>query len=422
MAAAMATAGCGGSIIATNDLTPPPSCDASGNRPLLQGLTPAHPVDYIELREVTFNGTPDETFGTKCKTATNVSTCTSAVAAITSTVGMQTCDNGGPIVMCKNRYLVFTSGDQVGTITTVAELAAFLAPVDTSQEAVTILTLDNHVIECASSDPIGSRPAVGGGFDFVNVEGGGCADTFRVEYHVAVDGTVTEVAREKIASGSGPCPVARRTSGAGESRTAMQGVGGYFARAARLEAASVPAFMRLHDELRALRAPVSLLRRTKRAAKQEASHARTMSRLAKRFGQASHPERRDAPRRPLRDAAAIAIENAAEGCVRETFGAVFACFMAHMSTDANVRGAMTRIAQDELDHAVLARAVSRWLEPHLTPEERRAVCDARRAALHALRVEMSEPASEVVMASAGAPSPSQARALLDAAAATLLEG
>ena len=57
-----------------------------------------------------------------------------------------------------------------------------------------------------------------------------------------------------------------------------------------------------------------------------------------------------APRRPVE----IARENAEEGCVRETFGALLAAHQAAYACDPEVREVMTRIAGDELRHAALA--------------------------------------------------------------------
>ena len=53
----------------------------------------------------------------------------------------------------------------------------------------------------------------------------------------------------------------------------------------------------------------------------------------------------------MRELEAIAIENAVEGCVRESFGALLATWQAKTAGDARVRAAMKRIARDETRHA-----------------------------------------------------------------------
>lgn len=115
----------------------------------------------------------------------------------------------------------------------------------------------------------------------------------------------------------------RRPAGFLDCPSPGSGPGAYFATLARLEAASVPAFLALRRELRAHRAPAPLLRAAARAAADEVRHARAMTALARRFGARvfNPPPPPPAPPRPLLD---VAAENAREGCVRETYGAALA--------------------------------------------------------------------------------------------------
>ena len=78
------------------------------------------------------------------------------------------------------------------------------------------------------------------------------------------------------------------------------------------------------------------------------------TRLARRFGTtASLPP---APgEMPVREIFAIARENAVEGCVRETYGAVIGLVEAATSSDPDVRRSSRRIAEDECRHAVRRR-------------------------------------------------------------------
>ena len=103
-------------------------------------------------------------------------------------------------------------------------------------------------------------------------------------------------------------------------------LGAYFAVAAHFEEASVHAFRRLHGELRAHRAPVGLLRAARRAQRDEVRHARLTARMARRFGGRPVPAR-VAPIE-TRALPEVALENAVEGCVRETFGALVTSFQA----------------------------------------------------------------------------------------------
>ena len=115
--------------------------------------------------------------------------------------------------------------------------------------------------------------------------------------------------------------------------------------------------------------PADLLRAARRARREEIRHTAMTLRLARRFGTtATLPA---APSEtPVRTLFEIARENAVEGCVRETYGAVMGLLEACTSSDAEVRAASTRIANDECGHAELAMAVARWMEPLLTANER----------------------------------------------------
>jgi hypothetical protein len=129
---------------------------------------------------------------------------------------------------------------------------------------------------------------------------------------------------------------------------------------AHLEAASVEAFARLTDELSLLGAPADLLAACELARQDEIRHADTMTRLAARFGASVAPVSVTPAR--ARSAAALAEENAIEGCVRETFGALVARFQAAQSPDAEVRAALSEIAEDETRHAALSWQIQGWLE------------------------------------------------------------
>ncbi|NOU33802.1 MAG: hypothetical protein HOO96_38405, partial [Polyangiaceae bacterium] len=85
----------------------------------------------------------------------------------------------------------------------------------------------------------------------------------------------------------------------------------YFARAAYLEAASVPAFSFLHEELVLHGAPRALAARALTARADEVRHARLMGWLARRLGVT--PEAPAALRRKPRTLLDMAIENAVEG-------------------------------------------------------------------------------------------------------------
>jgi hypothetical protein len=187
-------------------------------------------------------------------------------------------------------------------------------------------------------------------------------------------------------------------------------LGEYFATMAHLEAASVHAFERLREELAAHSAPASLLRVAGRSARDEVRHARITAQLAHRFGAQT-----EAPRvrtKAVRSLARVAHENAIEGCVRETFGAMVATWQATHAEDEGVRRAMGRIAVDETRHAALAWAIARWAEPRLDARARARIRKAQRAAIERLTADVAHALPTAARREAGIPSTAEARALL----------
>jgi hypothetical protein len=169
-----------------------------------------------------------------------------------------------------------------------------------------------------------------------------------------------------VFNGGSDCPVeGRRPAGlaAPAHGRARDAAGAWLAHAAWLEAASVHAFAMLVRELTALGAPARLIRDAELAARDELLHTELMTRLARRYG-ARPPAVTVAPYRP-RPLVELAIENAAEGCVRETWGAVVALWQARTARDPVARATFSVIARVEARHAGLAWAIDRWIRPRL---------------------------------------------------------
>jgi hypothetical protein len=184
--------------------------------------------------------------------------------------------------------------------------------------------------------------------------------------------------------------------------------GEYFAKCSYYEAASVYAFERLARELGAHGAPASLVQAALLAAKDEVRHARTMRALARGFG--VEPRWPDAPDLSVRPLVEVARENATEGCIRETYGAVMGLVAAARASDPNVRAAMQSIARDECSHAELSWQVSAWAASQLGPRDWEQVRRALRVAAQGLLAgDDDEPASEQWTLIAGIPSGSEAR-------------
>jgi hypothetical protein len=185
----------------------------------------------------------------------------------------------------------------------------------------------------------------------------------------------------------------------------------YFAGCAQLEAASIDAFEILAAELEGFDAPRRLVREAKRAARDEIRHAMTMARLAGRREAMS--ERQKPSREARRSLRAVAIENCAEGCVRETYGALVAMWQARTAADVRVRRAMQRIGADEARHAQLAWDVQRWMNRRLSPAARRAVERARKDALGRLLAALGRSRPSPVARALGLPQASEALAMFE---------
>jgi hypothetical protein len=187
-------------------------------------------------------------------------------------------------------------------------------------------------------------------------------------------------------------------------------LGDYFASVAHLEAAAVHAFDQLHQELAASGAPAPLLQAARRARRDELRHVRLTARLARRFGGKPAPAR--VTKTPSRPFAAIALENAVEGCIRETFGALIATFQAQNAKDPEIAEAMHTIARDETRHAALSWAIAHWAAENLSPEARHQIANHCRQAIESLRREPAAPTELVTRA--GLPDGPTQRALVDA--------
>ncbi|PCC67106.1 hypothetical protein SAMN02745121_07670 [Nannocystis exedens] len=209
--------------------------------------------------------------------------------------------------------------------------------------------------------------------------------------------------------GSTSCKGGRRPTGlCSEGRSSGADlIAQWFAEVAHLEAASVPAFERLAAELRGHGAPADLIAAALRAAVDEARHADLLGAVATRLGGRPAPvELACVGGRSLAD---LAIENAVEGCVGETWGALLAAHQARAAEDPELRACMAEIAVDEAAHAALAWAIDAWIAPRLSADERARVLAARSRAALALRD--PPPLDEALERRAGLPPPDRARRL-----------
>lgn len=195
-------------------------------------------------------------------------------------------------------------------------------------------------------------------------------------------------------------------------------LGVHFARAACMEAGSVEAFRMLRDELIAHGAPRRLVRAASRAMRDEMRHVRQTSALARRFGE--EPVAPGAiPARARRSFDAIALENAVEGCIRETYSALECAWQAEVAADPVVRATMKRIARDEMRHLELSWAVHAWALGRLDADGRARVEAAQKKEIATMLDELSRDPHESLRRTGGLPRAAQSRALVEAIATRL---
>jgi hypothetical protein len=158
---------------------------------------------------------------------------------------------------------------------------------------------------------------------------------------------------------------------------ALEGLGGYLARMAHFEAASVAAFLQLAQELQSHGAPCALVSQAKQSARDEIRHAAAFGALARKRGVVPPAPKLKAglARGPF----ALALDNTREGCVREAFGALVGLYQAQHATASDVREAMQSVAEDELAHAAFSFELARHLE--VSANARAQVAAAREEAL-----------------------------------------
>ncbi len=171
----------------------------------------------------------------------------------------------------------------------------------------------------------------------------------------------------------------RRTAGIADViATGHRDAGEYFAASAYLENVSALAFARLARELAAHGAPPDLVEACKRAEAEEIVHAELTTALASAHGAtASVPHSDGDAMRSLFD---VAMENAVEGCVRETYGAALALVRAKRARDPHVRNALEVIARDECHHAAISWDIAAWASEQLSTKQREEIAREMRRA------------------------------------------
>lgn len=413
LAGSMAAAGCASSHFPPESELTPPACE-EGRWNAASSLTTAASHDYIGVYRA--DGMVPEAWsvastGTACGGASDGEACLGSMDTLIMEEGTF------------GRFVVTTQADAVSMHRSEEEVLALLGPIDSPGDALLRAWHAGYGVQC--DDP--SRSAVReveGGYEVVAVQStGGCGTPVIVTRYllmVGTEGSLEVLAEEEVERIDDAGCAGRRPEGlapaAGE--IASDAVGHWLSSIGRLEASAVVAFESLARELEHHGAPTELVTRARDAAADEVRHAAMMEAQAARFGACPLPC--EVTPQPVRTLFAIALENAVEGCLRETYGALVAHHQALTASDPSIARTMRTIAEDESRHAELSWAVASWIEPQLTDAEREQLRFARLSALTELRAEMRLTPDARVMDVTGLPHPSVAVAMLDDLSQTLL--
>jgi hypothetical protein len=392
----------------------PITCGPSGFAVSAAGLRPALPYDSLALRRYggfREGGGPGWTVpvselevlsevGTPCASAQGPA-CKEQVSHHPAELVRTVC-----VQVCSELSVVTTRGDTVARWATPAEITTLLAPIDSADDALLRVASEGYGLDCDAPERTTVREVEGGYLVQATRMTAVCAPIVitRFDLFVARDGHVETRGETELSRHDGAC-VGRVPHNLvpPAARTPATDLGAYLAACAHLEAAAVHAFDGLSHELRAHGAPAELVGRAERAAREEAEHARVVGLLAERHGGVPAPtELAPSALRGLED---IALDNAVEGCVRETYGALVGVHQSLSAHDPAVRAAMAQIAKDELAHASLAFAVQHWLMGQLDAAARERVRVAQRTAIAQLGWRVLQHRPSAAERSAGLPPP-----------------
>ncbi|HEX6240652.1 MAG TPA: ferritin-like domain-containing protein, partial [Polyangiales bacterium] len=363
-------------------------CGTSERWQPMSALHLTEPVDFLALRRGSGAGrgfTHLDAAGVPCGKATAPRLCEAELARVSLLE-----------VHSREPHFILTQGDSVRALATLEQKLTLLGTIDTPDEALLIAQHHGVPVSCGSIPGMGLATHVRlreGGYALLVQSSVACNQWRRDMYEVDVDGSFRAAGMQLVTGAPCAVPPGGPSGGVAGRRpanlcalSAARGtasrVARYFARSAALEAASVPAFEQLAAELRILGAPSDLRQAALRAADDEVRHAHVTSALAEQFG--ARARKPQLARTRLRSRDEVALDNALEGCVNETYAAYLATAQARLSRGTGLEPALASIASDETEHSALSWRIAAWLEPRLAPGVRRRIAAARERALLAL--------------------------------------
>ncbi len=396
-------AGAGGAPISTAGF------DAFDCSIMLADAAKALAVDSIELWHEG-GASALESNGVPCEKATDQAACLAALAqARAEPWDGDLYQDATGFPRSPAQRLITTAGGVVATVDTRAALDALVTPVDSPEKLRIVVRYLPFDLGCQFVRRVEPN------FELIGqVTVSVCPITRQRQLlSVSAAGEFTTLGAEAPGVGSG-C-VGRRPAGLRGQQVGSAGaVARYLERQAYLEGASVEAFERFARELEGFGAPPELAARARDAAGDEVRHHALVVSLGRRFDPSFACAAPSAEPAEARSLFAFALENAVEGCVRETWGALLAHHQAARAGDGAVRFVSALVADDETRHAELSWATHAWLLARLGEGERRAIEAAMARAADELMAELGSgdelgPEGRALL---GLPSPAEALALV----------
>ncbi len=187
-------------------------------------------------------------------------------------------------------------------------------------------------------------------------------------------------------------------------------LGAYFSNMAAMETAAITAFRYLVRELEAYQAPDELVQMARLAVDEEIDHAEMAGLLSEAYRTPVPEVKVDDFQ--LRSLFKIALENAVEGCVNETFAAACGIWQHEHAEHEVFRAVMGRVAEEESGHADLSWKIHRWVMPQLSEAERQHIYQAQQEAVADLENSFKVENDEALRLAVGLPDVADAARLI----------
>lgn len=208
---------------------------------------------------------------------------------------------------------------------------------------------------------------------------------------------------------AGRIPKGMHISADAQADTAPNTLGEYLADMAAMETAAITAFRYLSRELEAYGAPAELIARARLAVAEEIRHAEIAGLLSAAYDV-------DVPKVSvddfvLRSLYEIALENAVEGCVNETFAAACGLWQSEHAQLDVFREVIAHISAEETGHASLSWDIHAWVMPQLTEAQQTQIIAAQTEAVAKLMADFKQEGNLVLQRAFGLPTRDEATRL-----------